>query len=45
MIESARHRVDPGLLVGLVVVGVSAVIYWIAARGFDAGRSDRVRTM
>ena len=32
---------DPGrLLVGLVVVGVSAVIYWIAARGFDAGRGD-----
>ena len=25
---------------GLVVVGVSAVIYWIAARGFDAGRGD-----
>ena len=27
-------------LVGLVAVGVSAVIYWLAARDFDAGRGD-----
>ena len=40
MIGGARRRVDVGLLVGLGVVGVSAIIYWIAARGFDAGRGD-----
>ena len=27
-------------LVGLVVVGLAAVIYWLAARDFDAGRGD-----
>lgn len=27
-------------LVGLLVVGLAAVIYWLAARDFDAGRGD-----
>ena len=27
-------------LVGLLVVGLAAVIYWLAARSFDAGRGD-----
>ena len=34
------RRIDPALVLGLVVVGLSAVIYWIGARGFDAGRGD-----
>jgi hypothetical protein len=28
------------LLVGLVVVGVAGLVYWFAARDFDAGRGD-----
>ena len=27
-------------VIGWTVVGVSAVLYWLAARGFDAGRGD-----
>jgi hypothetical protein len=34
------RRVDTALLVGISVVVISAVIYWIGARGFDAGRGD-----
>jgi hypothetical protein len=34
------RRFDRGVVVGLVVVAVSAVIYWFADRGFDAGRGD-----
>ena len=33
------RAVLPGLA-GLAVVGLSAVIYWLAARDFDAGRGD-----
>jgi hypothetical protein len=35
-----RRRVDTGVLLGLAVVAVSAVVYWLADRGFDAGRGD-----
>ncbi len=34
------RRLDWPMLVGLVVVGASALIYWLAARAFDAGRGD-----
>jgi hypothetical protein len=37
---SLRRRLDDGALVGWVVVAISAVIYWFADRGFDAGRGD-----
>ena len=37
---SDRRRFDTGVLVGLVVVAVSAVLYWLADRSFDAGRGD-----
>jgi hypothetical protein len=40
MIASALRRPDRGLFVGLVVVAVSAVVYWLCARDFDAGRGD-----
>ena len=33
-------RLDRATLAGLGVVAVSAVIYWLAARSFDAGRGD-----
>ena len=33
-------RLERATLLGLVVVAVSAVIYWLAARSFDAGRGD-----
>ena len=35
-----ERRFDRGVVVGLVVVAVSAVIYWFANRDFDAGRGD-----
>ena len=35
-----ERRFDRGVVVGLVVVAVSAVIYWFADRDFDAGRGD-----
>ena len=35
-----RHRLSGPVLIGLVIVGVSAVIYWLANRQFDAGRGD-----
>ena len=33
-------RLHRGFAVGLVVVAVSAVLYWIAGRSFEAGRGD-----
>jgi hypothetical protein len=33
-------RVDRAALVGFVVVALSAVLYWLANRQFDAGRGD-----
>jgi hypothetical protein len=38
--DGARRRLDRGTLVGLAIVAVSAVIYWLAGRQFDAGRGD-----
>ena len=35
-----RRRPDLALAVGLVVVAVSALVYWLCARSFDAGRGD-----
>jgi hypothetical protein len=40
MIESRTRRPSTDLLVGLAVVGVSAVLYWLANRQFDAFRGD-----
>jgi hypothetical protein len=37
---SATRRLWTDVLVGLAVVGISAVIYWLANRGFDAQRGD-----
>ena len=37
-IESPRF--DRGVVVGLVVVAISALIYWFCDRDFDAGRGD-----
>ena len=34
------RRLDRATLVGLGLVAVSAVLYWLANRGFDAGRGD-----
>jgi hypothetical protein len=34
------RRIDRGVVVGLVVVAISALIYWFADRDFDAGRGD-----
>ena len=34
------RRFDQGVVIGLVVVAVSAFIYWLADRAFDAGRGD-----
>ncbi|MBI3747971.1 MAG: hypothetical protein HY262_03870 [Chloroflexi bacterium] len=36
----ARRRFDLALVVGLVVVAVSALVYWLSNRYFDAGRGD-----
>jgi hypothetical protein len=35
-----RSRRDRPTLIGLVLVAVAAVIYWLCDRGFDAGRGD-----
>jgi hypothetical protein len=35
-----KARAQPATAIGWVIVGISAVIYWLAARGFDAGRGD-----
>lgn len=35
-----RERIDRATLVGFAVVAVSAVLYWLANRGYDAGRGD-----
>ena len=40
MIADRLPRPDRALVVGLVVVAVSAVVYWLCARYFDAGRGD-----
>ena len=40
MIANQSRRLDRGFAIGMVVVAVSAVIYWFADRGFDAGRGD-----
>jgi hypothetical protein len=40
MIEPGTRRPSTDVLVGLAVVGVSAVLYWLANRGFDATRGD-----
>jgi hypothetical protein len=37
---SVTRRIPTDVLVGLAVVGISAVIYWLANRGFDAQRGD-----
>ncbi len=37
---STPSRATRNALVGLVVAGLAAVIYWLAARDFDAGRGD-----
>jgi len=37
---SVGRRFDPAIAVGVLVVALSAVIYWLADRGFDAGRGD-----
>ena len=34
------RRLDRNALLGLVLVALSALIYWLANRGFDAGRGD-----
>ena len=34
------RRPSPDLLVGLGIVAASALLYWLANRGFDAGRGD-----
>ncbi len=34
------RRIDRALVVGLVGVGVAALVYWLCARYFDAGRGD-----
>ena len=40
VLASVRSYFDRGVVVGWAVVAISAVIYWIADRGFDAGRGD-----
>lgn len=37
---TSSRTVDRSLLVGWAVVGISAVIYWLCNRGFEAGRGD-----
>ena len=36
----ARRTPNPAVLVGLLVVAVSAILYWLADRDFEAGRGD-----
>ncbi len=38
--STAASRVDRSVIVGGLVVAVSAVLYWLADRGFEAGRGD-----
>ncbi len=38
--REAGRPVPVGTIVGLAVVAIAAVIYWFAARDFDAGRGD-----
>jgi hypothetical protein len=38
--DAVTRRPDRTVVVGWVVVAVAAAIYWIGARGFDAGRGD-----
>ena len=40
MVVGGLRRFDRALLVGLGVVGVSALVYWLCNRWFDAGRGD-----
>jgi len=40
MTGSLIRRLDRATLAGLAVVAASAVIFWLAARDFDAGRGD-----
>lgn len=40
MIEDARDRFDRIVVVGWALVAVSAVIYWLADRDFNANRGD-----
>ena len=40
MTSGSARSVDRSLLVGGLVVAVSAVLYWLADRGFEAGRGD-----
>ena len=35
-----KPRIGRGTLVGLVLVALSAVVYWLSDRAFDAGRGD-----
>ena len=37
---SLSRRFDQATYVGLAIVAASAVLYWLAARDFDAGRGD-----
>jgi len=37
---SPTRRIPTDVLVGFAVVGISALIYWLANRGFDAQRGD-----
>ena len=40
MTSVAGKRLDRGVLLGLLLVAVSAIVYWLANRQFDAGRGD-----
>ncbi len=39
-LAAPARRVDLAVLVGAAVVAVSAVVYWLSNRSFDAGRGD-----
>ena len=34
------RRVDPAIAVGIALIAISALVYYLADRGFDAGRGD-----
>jgi hypothetical protein len=38
--DAVTRRADRAAVVGWVVVAIAAAIYWVGARGFDAGRGD-----
>ncbi len=40
MLAAPSRRIDITVLVGVVVVAVSAFVYWLCNRDFDAGRGD-----